>query len=292
MERLNPLNDYLFMKTFGEKGDEEQLLAFLKSILKRTKRDNIVSVEILEDKTLTAEVIGDKTSILDVRARTDKGDYINIEVQLKDMHNIDKRSVFYWGKQYVKNMNSGDVYTDLPNVISINIVNFDFIPLDDFQTSFHLREDRNHDCILTDAIEIHFINMVKFRRLKNKDIKNNILQRWLTFLDETTPPEIIEEVVKMDTAINRTNDRITFLSQDKETMHRYSLRQMGMMDWNSVINDRNQAEQRAKQEYAARIQAENRAGQEYNARMQAETALAEANRLIAELQGKQVISDK
>jgi hypothetical protein len=28
-ERLNPLNDYLFMKYRSEKGDEEQLLAFL-----------------------------------------------------------------------------------------------------------------------------------------------------------------------------------------------------------------------------------------------------------------------
>jgi hypothetical protein len=26
-ERLNPLNDYLFMKYMGEKGDEEQLTA-------------------------------------------------------------------------------------------------------------------------------------------------------------------------------------------------------------------------------------------------------------------------
>jgi hypothetical protein len=28
-ERLNLLNDYLFMKYMGEKGDEEQLTAFL-----------------------------------------------------------------------------------------------------------------------------------------------------------------------------------------------------------------------------------------------------------------------
>jgi predicted transposase/invertase (TIGR01784 family) len=193
MERLNPLNDYIFMKTFGEKGDEEQLLAFLNAVLKRTGRDGLVSVEIVEGKTLTADIVGDKTCILDVRAHTDKGDHVNIEIQLKDLHNMDRRSVFYWGKQYIKTINAGDSYTVLPNVIAINIVNFDYIPLDDFHTSFHLREDRNTDYILTDAIEIHFINMVQFRKLKSKDAKNNTLERWLLFLDETTPPELVEE---------------------------------------------------------------------------------------------------
>jgi len=36
MKRLNPLNDYLFQKYMGEKGDEEQLLSFLNAVLSRT----------------------------------------------------------------------------------------------------------------------------------------------------------------------------------------------------------------------------------------------------------------
>jgi hypothetical protein len=39
IERLNPLNDYLFLKYMGEKGDEEQLLAFLNAVLHRTGKD-------------------------------------------------------------------------------------------------------------------------------------------------------------------------------------------------------------------------------------------------------------
>jgi hypothetical protein len=36
MERLNNLNDYLFFKVMGEKGDEEQLRGFLNAVLRRT----------------------------------------------------------------------------------------------------------------------------------------------------------------------------------------------------------------------------------------------------------------
>ncbi|GHT51612.1 hypothetical protein AGMMS49982_09500 [Bacteroidia bacterium] len=45
-KRLNPLNDYLFLKYMGEKGDEVQLLAFLNAVLHRTGKDNLQSVEI------------------------------------------------------------------------------------------------------------------------------------------------------------------------------------------------------------------------------------------------------
>jgi hypothetical protein len=46
--RLNPLNDFLFMKYMGEEGDEEQLLAFLNVVLHKTGNDGIVSVKILK----------------------------------------------------------------------------------------------------------------------------------------------------------------------------------------------------------------------------------------------------
>jgi predicted transposase/invertase (TIGR01784 family) len=236
MERLKPLNDYLFQKLLGEKGDEEQLLSFLNAVLKRTGKNILQSVEILENKTFTPEIIGNKTNILDVRAVTGNGDKINIEVQLKDLHNQDKRSLMYWSREYVKDMESGDDYKTLPNVITINIVNFDYILLEAYHTSFHIREDEHPNYILTDALEIHFINMAKFRELKEKDIKNDSLERWLTFLDETTPLEVIEEIKQMDAAIRKTAEKLDFVSKDKEALRLYHLREMGMSDLTTAIN--------------------------------------------------------
>jgi hypothetical protein len=83
--RFNLLNDYLFLKVMGEKGDEEQLLGFLNAVLQKNDADKLVSVEILEDKTFSPEVIGDKSSILDIRARTDGDRRVNIEVQIRNL---------------------------------------------------------------------------------------------------------------------------------------------------------------------------------------------------------------
>ena len=76
--RLNPLNDYLFLKVMGEKGDEVQLLGFLNAALGRSGNDRIASVEIIENKSLSADFQGDKASVLDVRAKLHDGSRVNI----------------------------------------------------------------------------------------------------------------------------------------------------------------------------------------------------------------------
>jgi len=236
MERLNPLNDYLFLKLMGEEGDEEQCLAFLNAVLGSKSRQPVKLVKILENRSFTAEVIGDKTSILDVRGESDNGERYNIEVQLKDFHNMEKRTLMHWGREYTKGISAGEDYKELPKVITINIVNFDNIKLDDFHTCFHLWEDDHREYMLTDVLEIHFINMVKFRKLKTGDIQHNLLERWLTFLDINTPEQTLEEVIKMDSAISKANERLNFVKQDKEFLRNYHLREMAMSDWTTGIN--------------------------------------------------------
>ncbi|GMO55374.1 MAG: hypothetical protein Ta2A_00150 [Treponemataceae bacterium] len=236
MERYNPLNDYLFQKVMGEKGDEEQLLAFLNAVLKRTQANPLTSVEILENKTITADVLGDRTIILDVRAITSADERVNIEVQLKDLHNMNKRTLFYWSREFMKSIVSGDDYNILPKVITINIVNFGYIDIDDYHTCFHLREDNHRDYVLTDVMEVHFVDMVKFRREKNKDIVHNDLERWLTFLDQETPQEIFEEVINMDGAIQKAATKMDFVTSDKDFYHEYTLRLMALSDKTTEIN--------------------------------------------------------
>jgi predicted transposase/invertase (TIGR01784 family) len=235
MERFNPLNDYVFLKLMGEEGNEEQCLAFLNAVLGSKSLKPVTLVKILENKTFVAEVIGEKTSILDVRVETDNGEKINIEVQLKDLQNMEKRTLLHWGREFTSGISAGGNYKNLPKVITINIVNFDNIKLDDFHTCFHLWEDNHHDYLLTDALEIHFINMVKFRKLKTGDFANN-LERWLTFFDVNTPDEILREVIKMDPAINKANERLNFVTQDKEFLRNYHLREMAMSDLTTAVD--------------------------------------------------------
>jgi len=235
-QRYNPLNDYLFYKIMGEKGDEVQLLGFLNAVLGKTGDDRFTSVEIIENKSFTPKVIGDKASSLDVRAVLQGKTKVNIEVQIRNQYNMDRRSLFYWSKEYAESLKEGQDYQELPNVIAINIVDFDYPPARNFHTRFHLREDNDRDLILTDALEIHFINMVQYRKQARKGMVNDPLSRWMAWLNAKSPPELLAEVVKMDSAIQMADERMVYVTGDKEAIRAYERRQMALSDYNSAIN--------------------------------------------------------
>ena len=117
-QRLNSLNDYLFFKVMGEKGNEVRLLGFLNAVLGRSGKKTITDLEILENTSFAAEIINGKSCILDVRAILEDGTKVNIEVQLRNEHNIDRRSLFYWSRMYSEKVEQGNNYKDLPNVIA------------------------------------------------------------------------------------------------------------------------------------------------------------------------------
>jgi predicted transposase/invertase (TIGR01784 family) len=236
-ERLNPLNDYIFLKIMGEKGDEEQLLAFLNAVLKRPEKQRLQSLEIIENRAIPADIIGGKSCVLDVRAVLENDDRVNIEVQLRNLGNMDRRSLFYWSREFTKGLSSGQEYEEVPNVIAINIVGYAFMPqVPDFHTTFHIWEDTHRDIMLTGALEIHFIDMVQFRSLRGRDIRNDSLHRWLTYLDKGSPQELIEEVIKMDIAIQKTETKMRTVSGDEESLRIYEMREKALSDWTSGVN--------------------------------------------------------
>jgi predicted transposase/invertase (TIGR01784 family) len=222
----------------GEKGDEEQLLSFLNAVLSRTGKGNLTSVKILEDKDLPAEIAGGKAGRLDVLGRLDD-QWVNVEVQLKNEYNMDKRTLFYWSSKYIRNFQSGDDYRELLPVITINITGFEYLAVEDFHTSFHLWEDRQKDFMLTDACELHFLDMIKFRRYKRAGTGfslDNPLHRWLAYFDDNSPAELIEEVIKMDKAILMAQTKLEVIQRNPELLRAYERYEKAASDWTSSIN--------------------------------------------------------
>jgi predicted transposase/invertase (TIGR01784 family) len=234
-KKYTPLNDFLFYKVMGEKGDETQLLGFINAVLNRRGGNQFKAVEILENKTFTAETIGDKTSVLDVRAVLQGGYKTNVEVQLRNQHNIDRRSLFYWSREYASSLEAGQDYRKLPNVIAINIVNYHFPPIREVHTSFHLREDRHREYVLTDALEMHYLNMVQYRKQWKGKLETP-LSRWLAWFNISNNRKLAEEAAKMDAAIQAADERMVYVTGDKEAIRAYERRMMALSDYTSTIN--------------------------------------------------------
>jgi hypothetical protein len=47
---------------------------------------------------------------------------------------------------------------------------------------------------------------------------------------------LIAEVIKMDAAIQKAQERLAFVAGDKEALREYHLREMALSDWTSGVN--------------------------------------------------------
>jgi predicted transposase/invertase (TIGR01784 family) len=233
MERLNPLNDYIFKRLME---DAERLIAFLNAVLNAQGQNKLVSLEIIDSKELTGEMIFDKAGRLDVRAKTLEGMQIDIEVQLTNQYNMEKRTIYYWSKLFLEGIKQGEDYINLAKVITVNLLDFEYLEIDRFHTKFHLWEDENKDYLLTDVMEIHFIELPKFERLVPKDFTGNPLHRWLKFLDQKTSEEELKELTEMDQVIKSATEKLEYLSSDPETIALYRAREDALHERANMIN--------------------------------------------------------
>jgi predicted transposase/invertase (TIGR01784 family) len=192
-------------------------------------------VDIFENKTFSPDAVNDKSVIFDVRAVLQGETRVNVEVQLRNQFNMDKRSLFYWGKEFTKTLKKGQDYQNLPRVIAINIVDYEFSSVKNYHSCYHLREDTETDIILTDTLEIHFLDMVKYRKLKGKDIVHNPLNRWLAWFNKGSSPELLAEVIRMDAAIQAANERLMQVTDDEEIERAIWRRQMAICDYNESM---------------------------------------------------------
>jgi predicted transposase/invertase (TIGR01784 family) len=84
--------------------------------------------------------------------------------------------------------------------------------------------------------------MVRFRQMKAGKITGmafdlaNPLLRWLAYFDEHSSPELIEEVLKMDGAIRKTQEKMYLIARDPAILRAYEQYEKAASDYTSGIN--------------------------------------------------------
>ncbi|MGB8452475.1 MAG: Rpn family recombination-promoting nuclease/putative transposase [Anaerocolumna sp.] len=251
--RLNPINDYLFKQYMGTEKYKVCLVSFLNAVLGTDFKD----VEILENLELPKDSPEGKFGRLEVRAKLQDGTQINIEVQLLNERNMIKRSQYYNGRLFISGIRQGEDYSKLGKVISINLLNFDYLPYREYHISSHFRIDQYPEELLTADQEIHFLELKKFDREEVYDI-NNPLHRWMKFFDCNLEKEALKELIRMDVAIAAADERMNKAAASEKEMRYYEAMEDARREMVSAINyHRNQGfkdgEEKGKAEEANRF---------------------------------------
>ena len=182
-------NDYAFKRLLGSEENKPLLQDFLECILDLTPQQ-VIGLEFM-DKELTKEEFSDKTGILDVKLKLTDGTIIDIEIQASWNASFVKRTLFYWAKMYTADFKAGESYDKLHRCIAINII-ADGFRLNDAIHSEYLLQEKTAHSILTDVLEVHFLDLQAAKRAKAEgktEGKRGQLINWLRFIGATDKKE-------------------------------------------------------------------------------------------------------
>ena len=175
--------------------------------------------------------------VLDVKARLDDDQLCNIEMQLVQKTNIEKRIMFYWSKLYSGEIKEGDDYNELHKTIAILIADFELDnlkPIEKFHTKWEIREEEYSKIVLTEVLELHIIELPKLIEQLNKNhtSKKDKVVLWSLFI--TNPKELGEKIMSENEDIKKANEELEKINADKHEQYLAHLRQKHIMDTKAV----------------------------------------------------------
>jgi predicted transposase/invertase (TIGR01784 family) len=185
MNRISPRVDVAFKKIFGVEENKDLLISLINSIV--SKEDQIADLTLLNPYN-PQNFYRDKLSVLDIKAKGIDGKRFNIEIQISDEADYDKRALYYWAKLYTEQLRIAEDYSLLSKAIGIHILNFVSIPdAAKYHNVFHITE-KDSGLLYFKDLELHTIELKKFTDNSNEELSDiivkvkNSLDVWLAFL--------------------------------------------------------------------------------------------------------------
>lgn len=251
-KRLNLKNDIIFKAFFSRKGNEKYLIDFLNSILKI----KITEIEIKEEVNLEKLSEIEKGGRLDIQAILNDGIIVNIEMQMRDLENIEERNDIYKSKTMSRDFEKGEDYKEARKVISINILNYNLFGFKEYisETTTVLKEHRDFE--VNSLFKTYFIELPKFRE-SNPDMDDK-LNQWLVFIDDTDRGKIkmAEEKNKI---LKQAKIEMNYLTGDNEVRRIAELQEKWESDRVSELSyATRKGEKKSKLEIAKRMLEKNK----------------------------------
>ena len=228
---VKKLNDFFIRYFFGLEGHEDLLLSFINAIMIDSNFATFKSVEIINPFNLS-EKANNKESIVDLKAVTEDGIIVIIEIQTYSTKNFFERTLYYWSKNYSNVLKKGEDYPELKPVISINLI--DDILFDKTDKRMHtcyLLKEKNTNKILTDHIQLHYVEIPKFD--ENANIKKE-LKNWILFL-KSNKEEDMSQLLKEDTIFEKAIKKYNYFTDNEDLLNEYDRREAYLVYQSSLM---------------------------------------------------------
>lgn len=227
-KKLVMKDDIMFKAFFSKKGNEKFLKDFLNAILGK----EIKIKRVIHDLRLEQLAREQKYGVLDIDVELESGEIINIEMQMNDHKNMEKRTTFYASKKITEQLGSKAKYTDLKKIIVISILNYSFIELPEYVTKTVRVADKHREYEINNDVTYYYIELKKFRN-QNPDMKEPINQ-WLAFIDMERG-DLLEMAEKENELIKEAKETYEVLTGDEEVKRLAEIRLMSHLEEQAAL---------------------------------------------------------
>ena len=238
--RLPLTDDYIFKRVFAFEGNESVLKDLLEAIL----RKDIKTVTIKNPEIIPYER-EDKRGLLDIKAETDDGTILDIEMQMEDKKNAEERGTLYAGNLITGQLQVGDDYKKLKKSIVIFITNYNFLKRNSYHSigkiKFNktLKEEyvdmgyKTEDEEASKYIEFHYIELPKYK--KKNSSKFTKLDQWMCVLTDRKEEMMLAE--KENKEIKKAMNTLDYISSDPKERERHN--SVIMDEYNRLTSEQN-----------------------------------------------------
>jgi len=190
MKFVDVKNDIAFRKIFGNENKKEILISFLNAVLDLPEGKKVEKFEIKNPFQLP-EIKELKSSILDVRVVDQRGISYIVEMQVEEPDGFDERVQYYTAKQYSSQLEKGEDYPKLNQVIFIGILDFTFFDDDIEYITRHRTVNIRTQKSTLNAMEYNFIELKKFK--KSLQECNTLVDKWVYFIKNAPNLDVIPQ---------------------------------------------------------------------------------------------------
>jgi predicted transposase/invertase (TIGR01784 family) len=189
MRFVDVKNDIAFRKIFGNENRKEVLISFLNAVLGFEGARRVKEVSILNPYQLPA-LRGGKATIIDVKAKDQRGYEYIVEMQVAEVDGFNKRILYYTSKSYIDQIDRGEFYDKLKPAIFIGILEFNHTQNPHYLSRHRILDVETGEHCLRD-IEFNFIELPKFTQDASQ--LETLVEKWVYFIKEADNLEVLPD---------------------------------------------------------------------------------------------------
>lgn len=230
---LDPKTDIAFKRIFGSEKNKDILIDFLNDVLQKSGDSWIEDLEYLptiQDPTIAIL----KTSVVDILCREKSGVKYIIEMQVTKTIGFEKRAQMYAARAYCNQLNKGDKYETLKEVIFLALADHIMFPNKEAYRSDHVILDRETLENDLKGFSFTFIELPKFKKTLAECISG--MEKWFYFLIHADESNGQDVPLYNDPMIAKAYQELNAVYWTEAELNTYDESQMQIMNARAALD--------------------------------------------------------